>query len=249
MINMWLPCMVNVAQSWNRFGDTGILPAGDQIRDALERDPGWPSHLASHWSTGIQWPWWPPWWLDSHDDTLGRDSSIKGKGLLLPKVISCWICSSELQSMLLRRYWTWRAMSFATRLLVAAPTETVAWVHPNFWSSRTSDWSAQQGTAQLVARSAHQQLAQLYLLEQLHQWPECPTRSSPTGSKEHPLTVNAVVYITVPTCRHGLMTLVTKELYLHIHWIKPWGYSLLGKNIYGALSIIIPSDQIIPKLI
>ena len=27
------------AQSSNCFGDTGILPAGDQIRDALERDP------------------------------------------------------------------------------------------------------------------------------------------------------------------------------------------------------------------
>ena len=201
----------------------------------------------SHWSTSVQWPWWPPWWLDSHDYTPGRDSSIKGKGLLLPEVISCWICSCELQSMLLRRYWTWRAMSFATRLLVAAPTETVAWAHPNFWSSHTSDQSTQQGAAWLVARSAHQQLAQLYISEQLHQWLECPIRSSPTGSKEHPPTLNAVVYITVPTCGWRFMTLVTKELYLHIHWIKPQGYSLSGKNIYRVLSIIIPPDQMILK--
>ena len=48
------------------------------------------------------------------------------KGLLLPEVISCWICLCELQSMLLRRYWTWSAMSSATRLLVAAPTDVVA---------------------------------------------------------------------------------------------------------------------------
>lgn len=238
-----------MCQSWNRFGDTGILPAGDQIQDALERDPGWPLHLASHWSTGVQWPWWPPWWLDSHDDTLGRDSSIKGKGLLLPKVISCWICSCELQSMLLRRYWTWSAVSFATHLLVAAPTETVAWAHPNFQSSRTSDQSAQQGAARLVARSTCQQLAQLYILEQPYQWPERPTRSSQTGSKECSPTVNAVVFITIPTCRHRFVTLVTKELYLHIHWIKPRGYSLLGKNVYGALSVIVPPDQMIPKLI
>ena len=148
--------------------DTGILPAGDQIQNALERDPGWPSCLAFHWSTGVQWPWWPPWWLDSRDDTLGRDSSIKGKGLLLPMVISCWICSCELQSMLLRRYWTWRAMSFATHLLVAAPTETVVWAHPNFQSSHTSDWSAQQGAAWLVARSTHQQLVQLYIYQSSH---------------------------------------------------------------------------------
>ena len=37
------------ARSLNRFGDTGILPAGDQIRDTLERDPRVSSHLASHW--------------------------------------------------------------------------------------------------------------------------------------------------------------------------------------------------------
>ena len=145
------------------LGTPGILPAGDQIWDALEKDLGWPSCLASHWSTGVQWPWWPPWWLDSRDDTLGRDSSIKGKGLLLPEVLSCWICSCELQSMLLRRYWTWRAVSFATCLLVAAPTETVVWAHPNFQSSRTSDQSTQQGAAQLVGRSTCQQLVQLYI--------------------------------------------------------------------------------------
>ena len=126
-------------QSWNRFGDTGILPAGDQIWDALERDLGWPSCLVSHWSTGVQWPWWTPWWLDSCNDTLGRGSSIKGKGLLLPVVISCWICLCELQSMLLRRYWTWRAVSSATHLLVAAPTETVVWSAPQL-SEQPHQW-------------------------------------------------------------------------------------------------------------
>ena len=181
------------ARSWNRFGDTVILPAGDQIRDTLERDPRWSSCLASHWSCSVQWPWWLPWWLDNHDDTLGRGSSIKGKGLLLPVIVSCWICSCELQSMLLRRYWTWSAVSFATRLLVAAPTDVVAWAHPNFRSSRTSDWNAQQGAAQLVARSTRQQLAQLYLTEQPHWWPEHPMRSSLIGSKEHPSTVVMVI--------------------------------------------------------
>ena len=156
------------AQSWDRFGDTGILPAGDQIWDALERDPWWPSHLASHWSTGVQWLWWHPWWLDSCDGTLGRYSGIKGKGLLLPEVDSCWICSCELQSMLLRRYWTWRAVCFATHLLVAAPTETVAWAHPNYRSSRTSDWSALQGAAWLAARSTCWLLMQLYILPYPH---------------------------------------------------------------------------------
>ena len=201
------------AWSWNRFGDTGNLPAGDQIWNALERDPGWPSRLAFLWSTTVQWP---PWWLDSHDDTFGRDSSIKGKGLLVVVVVSCWIYSCELQSMLLGRYWKWRAMSFATRLLVAAPTETVARANPN-------------------------------ILQQLYQWPECPTRSSLTGSKERPPTASAVVYITVPMCGHRFMTLVTKELYLHIHWIKPRGHSLSGKNVYWALSIIVLPDQMIPK--
>ena len=136
---MW--SVVMAARSWNHFGDTGILPARDQVRNALERDPGWSSCLVSHWSASVQWPWWPPWWLDNHDDTFGRGSSIKGKGLLLPEVVSCWICLCELQSMLLRRYWTWSVVSFATHLLVAAPTDVVAWVHPNLWSSHTSDWS------------------------------------------------------------------------------------------------------------
>ena len=117
------------------------------------RDSGWSSCFVSHWSSSVQWPWWLPWWLDNHDDTLGRGSGIKGKGLLLPRVVSCWICSCELQSMLLRRYWTWSAVSFATHLLVAAPTDVVVWVHPNLQSSRTSDRSAQQGAARLVARS------------------------------------------------------------------------------------------------
>ena len=52
-----------------------------------------------------------------------------------------------------------------------------------------------------------------------------------------------------PMGGHRFVTLVTKELYLHIHWLKPWGHSLSGKNVYGALSIIALSDQIIPKLI
>ena len=126
-------------------------------------------------------------------DTLGRGSSITGKGLLLHGVVSCWICSCELQSMLLRRYWTWSAVSFATRLLVAAPTDVVVWAHPNLQSSHTSDWSTQQGAAWLVARSTCQQLVQLYLTEQPHRWLEHPTRSSLIGSKEHLLTIVTVV--------------------------------------------------------
>ena len=84
-------------------------------------------------------------------------------------------------------------MSFATHLSVAAPTDVVVWVHPNLQSSHTIDLSAQQVAAWLVARSARQQLAQLYLMEQPHQWLEHPTRSSLISSKEHPSTVITVV--------------------------------------------------------
>ena len=105
------------------------------------------------------------------------------------EVVSCWFCSCELQSTLLRRFCTWSAMSFATHLLVAASTKTVVWAYPN-------------------------------ITEQLHQWPEHPIKSSPADSKERLPTTSAVIYITIPRCRHGFVTLVTKELYLHIHWIK-----------------------------
>ena len=59
------------------FGDTGTVSVGDQIRYALESDPGWSLCLVSHWSTSVQWPWWPPRLLEDSGDTYGRDLSVK----------------------------------------------------------------------------------------------------------------------------------------------------------------------------